>query len=169
MSTAQVDTNLNHVVSDFLIREAWLIDNQRWADWLELFTDDTVFWVPSWNKPGETVKNPDVEVNLLYITDKFGVEERLTRIESGESAASTPTRRTCHHISNVMIHGTPGADVQVTANWIVTSYGEIGGAQSRSGHYEYLLRRNEGDFMIARKKAVLLDELVAGFIDIYLI
>ena len=33
-------------VDQLLVREAWLLDHQRLDEWLGLFTDDAVYWVP---------------------------------------------------------------------------------------------------------------------------
>ena len=33
---------------DLLYREALLIDTQRFAEWLELFTSEVEFWMPAW-------------------------------------------------------------------------------------------------------------------------
>ncbi len=39
-------------VTDFLYREARLADEARYADWLALWTDDGVYWVPATTDAG---------------------------------------------------------------------------------------------------------------------
>ena len=34
-------------VQDILFREARLLDAQRWDEWLEMYCEDAVFWVPA--------------------------------------------------------------------------------------------------------------------------
>jgi ethylbenzene dioxygenase subunit beta len=34
-------------VEAFILREARLLDEQRYADWLELFAEDAIYWVPT--------------------------------------------------------------------------------------------------------------------------
>ena len=45
MST-HIDSNLLAQAQDLLHHEAWLLDKQRFAHWLELYTKDATYWVP---------------------------------------------------------------------------------------------------------------------------
>ena len=49
MSTSDAD---QRAVAAFLYREARLADEARYAEWLELWTDDGVYWVPATTDPG---------------------------------------------------------------------------------------------------------------------
>ena len=40
-----------HEIQQFLVREARLLDERRFVDWLELFTDDVVYWMPGRTNP----------------------------------------------------------------------------------------------------------------------
>jgi len=33
---------------DVLVREAVFLDEQRWDEWLALFTEDCEYWMPTW-------------------------------------------------------------------------------------------------------------------------
>ncbi|HKU45727.1 MAG TPA: nuclear transport factor 2 family protein, partial [Burkholderiales bacterium] len=35
-----------HSVEQFLYRQAGLLDDKRWEDWIGLFTDDGIYWMP---------------------------------------------------------------------------------------------------------------------------
>ena len=35
-----------HAVEQFLYRQADLLDRKHWQDWIDLFTDDGVYWMP---------------------------------------------------------------------------------------------------------------------------
>ena len=98
------DATLIATASDLLSLEAQLLDEHRWREWLDLYREDAVFWVPAYTDSGDLIKNPELELNLIYITSKKSLEERIYRIETGDSAASTPTPRTSHMISNVIAH-----------------------------------------------------------------
>ena len=90
------DARLTAAVAEFLFEEARLLDERRWREWLELYSDDVVFWVPAYTDQSELVNDPELQINLIYITSKKGLDERIFRIETGDSVASTPTPRTCH-------------------------------------------------------------------------
>jgi 3-phenylpropionate/cinnamic acid dioxygenase small subunit len=161
------DTLLTAAAAEFLFEEATLLDERRWHDWLALYRDDAVFWVPAYTDQGELVTDPAPQINLMYITSKKGLNERVFRIETGDSVASTPTPRTCHLITNVVAEGLGDGEVAVRANWQVASYTNDRGSVLRNGHYQFVLRGEPGDFCIARKKIVMLEEKMESFIDFY--
>lgn len=168
------DIALNAEVAEFLYREALYLDEQRWEDWLGLYAEDAVFWVPSYTMRGELVTDPELSVNLIYIDSRAGLEDRIFRLETGDSLASTPVPRTCHMIGNVLAEagggdgGVGGDDtVAATATFQVSSWAFKRGTESRCGRYEYTLCRQRGDFRIARKKVVTIDEVVDGWFDVF--
>lgn len=153
-------------VIDLLNREAMLLDERRWEEWLALWTEDCVLWMPAWANEHETTDEPDSQLNLLYLTPRSRIEDRVFRIESGDSYATVPMDRTVHLVSNVMVTGESGVDVRARAHWIVHSYGLHGGI-TRGGRYEYLLRMTGGGLRIAKKKVILIDDKLVGAVDIY--
>ena len=161
------DALLTTAAAEFLFEEATLLDERRWHDWLALYRDDAVFWVPAYTDQGELVTDPASQINLIYITSKKGLDERVFRIETGDSIASTPTPRTCHLITNVVADSLGHSEVSVRANWQVASYTNDRGSVLRNGHYQFVLRGEPGDFRIARKKIVMLEEKMESFIDFY--
>ena len=116
------DPRLTAAAAEFLFEEAMLLDDRRWREWLALYRDDAVFWVPAYTDQSELVTDPELQINLIYITSKKGLDERIFRIETGDSVASTPTPRTCHLIANVVAEGLGQEEIAVRANWQVASY-----------------------------------------------
>ena len=161
------DARLTEAAAEFLFEEARLLDERRWHEWLELYSDDVVFWVPAYTDQSELVTEPELQINLIYITSKKGLDERIFRIETGDSVASTPTPRTCHLITNVVVTDLDHEKVAVRANWQVASYSNDRGSVLRNGHYQFLLLGEPGNFKIARKKIVMLEEKMESFIDFY--
>lgn len=155
-----------HSVTDFLYREAEYIDARRWDDWLALFDAKAEYWIPSWDSEDEYTSDPQNEVSLMYYGDRTGLEDRVFRLRTGRSAASTPLPRTCHMVSNVRV--TPGADdtCAVKANF-VTHLFKRNVSQSFYGHYEYLLSRQGEDWRIRKKKTLVLNDLIETVLDIY--
>src|SRR3989442_8473988 len=49
-------------IDQLLVREAWLLDHQRLDEWLGLFTDDAVYWVPLQMDQAE----PFTTASLIY-------------------------------------------------------------------------------------------------------
>lgn len=162
-----VDAQLQAEVADFLYREARLLDQQRWTEWLELYAEDAVFSAPAPLMRGGYTSNPELELNYIYIVGRGGLEARIVRIETNSSIASTPPPRTCHMVAGVTVERADAREIEAVASWQVVSFSEQRGQQLRSGSYEYRLRRAGSSFAIARKKILLLEHVVDGYFDVY--
>ncbi len=160
------DSDLYGEVTRLVYREAMLLDRRRWDDWIDMFTEDAVYWVPAWKNEEETTDDPDGQLNLIYLRDRGGLEDRVFRIESRDSYASVPLDRTVHVVSNVLVERETGNEIEVTANCLVHTYGKKGG-MTRGGLYDYTLRRVDDALKIARKKIVFIDDRLEGPIDVY--
>lgn len=161
------DAALLHAVTDLLHREAEYLDERRWDDWLALFDPQVEYWIPAWDSEDELTTDPQNEVSLMYYANRSGLEDRVFRLRTGRSAASTPLPRTCHLVSNVRV-APPAGDGMCTvkANW-VTHLFRNNAAQCFFGRYEYRLRPQDSDWRIAKKKIIVLNDVIATVLDIY--
>lgn len=166
MSADGIDAGLEREVAALINREAMLLDRRRWDEWIDLYTEDAVYWVPAWANEEETTTDPDTQLNLIYLRNRGGLEDRVFRIESRDSYASVPLDRTVHLIGNVLVESAGGDTVEATANCIVHVYGKKGAA-TRGSLYDFAFRRVDGGLKIARKKIVFIDDRLEGPIDIY--
>jgi 3-phenylpropionate/cinnamic acid dioxygenase small subunit len=162
-----VDAALHAAVSEMLFREARFLDEQKWAQWLELYSPDAVFWVPATRMDGGYTTDPERELNYIYINGRAGLEARIFRLETNSSIASTPPPRTCHLVTGVTIDEENPKEVLAFAKWQVVSFSETRGQQTRSGSYAYVLRREGEGFRIACKKIMLLEHVIDGYFDVY--
>ena len=76
----------------FVVNEARLLDEKRFDEWLELFTDDAHYWVPL--SPGQT--DPLNQTSLAY-EDGFLLKLRVERLKSPLAFSQNPPSR-CHHL-----------------------------------------------------------------------
>jgi 3-phenylpropionate/cinnamic acid dioxygenase small subunit len=153
-------------VCALLFEEAAALDEQRWDDWLALFAPDVVYWMPAWDSEHEMTQDPASEISLMYYSDRSGLEDRVWRIKSGMSSASTPLPRTCHLVTNIRVGAVSGDLLTVKANWQGNAYRHEK-TDLFYGRYEYGLREQDGKLLIARKKIVLLNDLIPSVVDIY--
>lgn len=150
-----------------LMREALLLDNRRWEDWLAMYAPDAVFWVPSWRTDEQPVEDPDREVSLVYHEHRDALADRVWRLESGRSAASTPILRTAHSVTGAMLEGDPAAPT-VHASWTCHVYDPKQRTQHVFfGRYEMRYVADGGDWRVARKKVLLLNDYIPTMIDFY--
>ena len=85
----------------FLIYEARLLDEGRFNEWLDLFTADAWYWVPS--QPNQA--NPHDTISLIY-DDRRLLETRVRRLASPRIYSQEPRSRTSRMIGNVTIEET---------------------------------------------------------------
>jgi 3-phenylpropionate/cinnamic acid dioxygenase small subunit len=153
-------------VSDLLLREAAALDEARWDDWLELFTEDCEYWVPAWKNEHELTSDPARQISLIYYDRRARLEERVQRIRSGLSAASTPLPRTLHVVTNIRLGRAQGDSLEAHAHWQVHAY-RFQATETLYGRYDYGLVRRDGQWRIRRKKIVLINDLINTVLDIY--
>ena len=160
-------SELYNQVRDLLYLEADLLDRQRWDEWLALYADDCVYWVPSWLSEDELGDDPEMQVNMIYIVGKPGLAARLRRISSGQAYAEMPLSRTTHLVSTVRLLTHDEPSISASAKWLTLSVDTRMDKQVRGGWYEYGLHRAEDGLRIASKKIVLLEDVIDGAVDIH--
>jgi 3-phenylpropionate/cinnamic acid dioxygenase small subunit len=143
-------TDLHADVERFLYHEATLLDSGRFEEWLALFTEDAVYWVPSVEGAGGAA--PDGQV--IY-DDHLRLRARVGRLRHALNPTQFPPPRTRHFITNVVVDARSADEVEAASNQIV--YVVQGSEQVQfPGACEHLLRREEGQWRIRQKKITLL-------------
>src|SRR6266446_8421110 len=105
-------------VQEFLYREARYLDDKEWDNWLALYASDVEFWMPWRDDDDNLVTDPQAQVSLIYYGHKGGLEDRVFRIRTERSSAtSLPEPRTSHNISNVEILEQQDGVCRVRFNW----------------------------------------------------
>ena len=160
------DAALAAEAADLLYREARHLDRREWRAWLALYAGDAVFWAPALAGEEGFTEDPDNEVSLIYL-DRAGLEARVFRIEGRDSFASAPLPHTAHVVGNVHVTGAEGAEIAVSATWLVNSFRRAEAPILRAGRYAYTLRRTDSGLAIARKTVYVLDDRIVGPIDIF--
>ncbi|MEK9847068.1 MAG: aromatic-ring-hydroxylating dioxygenase subunit beta, partial [Rhodospirillaceae bacterium] len=70
MNTGSEATDMLAEVSDLINRESKYLDQRRWEDWLDLYSDDAVFWAPSWSAEDTLIEDPKTSLNLVFLEGK---------------------------------------------------------------------------------------------------
>jgi 3-phenylpropionate/cinnamic acid dioxygenase small subunit len=156
-------------VQALLNREARLLDARNWKEWLELYCEDAVFWVPAVSMTGEHTADAENSLNFIYIAGRVGLEARALRVASGGSLASNPLPRTRHLVGTVMIDADGPDELRAFANAQAVAFCEARGQQILTSSYEYVLRKRNGGLRIAQKKILLLEYVIDGYFDFFTI
>src|ERR1700680_155059 len=145
----------------FLYREAMLLDEKRWADWLALYTEDCFYWIPS--VVGQ--KDP-VNTISLFAEDRMRLEMRVIRVTHPRAFSQDFPTRMSHVVGNVMLDPddgqgadggmNPKADLVLLSTVHVLEYRK---EEQRlfGGTVRHWLRRSGSDFKIAMKRIDLIN------------
>jgi p-cumate 2,3-dioxygenase beta subunit len=138
-------------VEDFLFAEADLLDEWRLPEWLELFTEDAIYYVPSTDvAPDASPSN-----NLFYVADdRFRLSERVKRLMKRTAHAEFPHSRTRHLVSNVRIRSRNESDLEVSSAFL-TYRTKDGVTDSYFGSNRYRLVLENGALRIREKRCLL--------------
>lgn len=150
----------------FLYREARLLDDRDWDAWLACYAPSAVFWMPAWDDDDQIVEDPQREISLIYYPNRQGLEDRIFRIKTERSGASTPEPRTNHHITNIEVLSQQAGTVEVRFNWHTLSH-RYKETQSFFGTSYYKIDATGDLPLIMWKKIVLKNDYIRQVIDIY--
>jgi len=138
-------------IEDFIYREARLMDEHRYDDWLALWMDDAIYWVPSNNDDID----PTQSVSIIY-DDRRRIGDRIDRLKSGMAYAQKPPSRMRRVVSNLEVEEGENGEVTVYSNFVLTEI-RRGVRNIWSGRTVHKLRLENGDLKMATKKVLLLE------------
>ncbi|MBV9375579.1 MAG: 3-phenylpropionate/cinnamic acid dioxygenase subunit beta [Alphaproteobacteria bacterium] len=142
----------------FYIREAWLLDERKLKEWLDLFTDDVLYFMPR----RKNVLRREAQRELTSLgdlaileEDKRYLEMRVARFETGMAWAEDPPSRTRHLMGNLEAASLPNGEVAARTAFLVYRSHLETDHQMLSGCREDVLRNVNGAWRVARRTIVL--------------
>jgi 3-phenylpropionate/cinnamic acid dioxygenase small subunit len=156
-------------IADYLYREAELLDERRYEEWLGLLADDIRYWMPmrrnvKFGDEAREFTRSGADINW-FDEGKDTLTRRVKQILTGIHWAEEPVSRISHLVSNVqLIEATPSVvdprEVTVKCRFLIYRNRVETETDILVGKREDLLRRPEGsktgdDWRIARRKIVL--------------
>jgi ethylbenzene dioxygenase subunit beta len=131
----------------FVLQEARLLDERRFAEWLALFAEDGVYWVPT--LPGQA--SPQEALSLFH-EPKPLLAMRVARLEGTDLHIQAPPSRTVHHVSAIETTD----DLEVRSALVVAEW-RAGEARWFAGRVLHRLRRSAEGLRIVLKRVDLID------------
>ncbi len=123
-------------VEAFVLHEARLLDEQRYAEWLELFAEDAV--------------SPHEALSIIY-EPRALLAVRVARLSRGEMHVQSPPSRTVHHVSAVEVDGDEARSSLIVAEW------RNGQTRLFAGRVTHRLRKEGKGLRIVLKRVDLID------------
>lgn len=144
-------------VEELLSREAHLLDEQRFDEWLDLLTDDVEYLMPLREYVQGDVDPPG---HPIIKDDKTMLAMRARKHETGLSHVEIPKSMTAHLITNVLVEDGPTPDELVAlSTFLVRQARKLRDEAWWAGRRRDLFRRVAGEWKIARRE-VLLDATI---------
>jgi 3-phenylpropionate/cinnamic acid dioxygenase small subunit len=142
----------------FYIREAWLLDDRKFRDWLDLFTDDAFYFMPRRrNVQRKDLKRELSEIGDLAIfeDDRTYLTMRVDRLDTGTAWAEDPPSRTRHLVGNLVVDPLPNGEVKAKTAFILYRSHHETDENLFAGSREDTLRQVDGQWKIAQRIIVL--------------
>lgn len=153
-----VDCETSYRVQKFLYREARLLDQRRFEEWVSLFSDDAVYEAPM-RLTRETGSTPDIsQFGRIFSETKSTLEIRIQRLRTEFAWAEQPPSRTRHFVTNVMCYRIDDS-LRVRSNLLV--YRNRGESPSfdlySADRDDVIITAPSGEFQI-RSRWIVLDQ-----------
>lgn len=150
LTAAELSRDEATAIEHYLYREARLLDEDRWDDWLALFSDDGMYWAPL--VAGQD--NPLNHVSLFW-ENALLREVRVKRITNPRNWSQQPRSRCARVVGNVMVDGRDPdtGDLVVTSRFQFAEWRKGGDHRSLAGSCRHHLIQ-DGDTLRIRLKRV---------------
>jgi benzoate/toluate 1,2-dioxygenase beta subunit len=153
MAGTAASMELVHKVEQFLYHEARLLDQKRWDEWLALFTDDGMYWVPLSHGQDDPINHAS-----LFYEDSMLRQMRAKRLQEDRVFSQQPPAYAIHLIGNTVVQPVTG-DIDVIVahsnfhllEWRKSEQRILGGQQTHE------LERYEATFRIRLKRVDLVN------------
>ena len=157
-----VPLELRVAVEDFLDDEAELLDQRRFEEWIELFTDDVEYRAPV--RVMRRIGHPDISEDIFHFDEnRASLGLRVRRLGTDVAWAEDPPSFTRRFITNVKVRWGERIDELQVRSYLLLyrSRGDRGTYDLLSGERHDLLRLHGSAFRIARRRIVL-DQTALG-------
>ena len=156
--TEQSQRDLWYELTQFYTNEAWLLDDRKFKQWLDLFTDDVFYFMPR----RKNVYRKDLAREItaygdlaIFEESKTDLQMRVARLDTGMAWAEDPPSRTRHLITNLVVEPLDNGEVKTRTAFIVyKSHLELD-QDLYAGSREDLLRQVDGQWRVAKRTIIL--------------
>ena len=156
---------LKQQIEDFVYAEAELLDQRQFKEWLELLTDDLVYFMPlrrnvKYGQHAEHENTAEGREMSWFEEDKWTLSKRVDQIITGIHWAEEPLSRVCHIVSNLqLVEVRPDLEspheVVARCRFIVYQNRMATETNLFVGKRTDLLRKVDGQWKLARREIIL--------------
>lgn len=135
-----------------IIKECRLLDEYRFDEFLSLYTDKSLYWIPITPGGGD----PRTEVSHAF-DDRRRLEDRIYRLRTGYAYSQLPMSRTRRLVGNFELGYGESQDIVFARCNFTLAELRVGELRQYSGWYGYKLQKVEEQWKIAVKMVNLIN------------
>jgi 3-phenylpropionate/cinnamic acid dioxygenase small subunit len=133
-------------------REARLLDQLRFDEWLSMYAPECIYWVPGTPEAGD----PRREITISF-DDRRRMEDRIYRLRTGYAWSQAPKSRTVRMISNVEVFSTQQSSIRmVRSNFLISEF-RVDGTRFLSGWCGHRFIESARSWQIRVRQVNLID------------
>jgi len=133
-------------------REARLLDQLRFDEWLAMYAPECIYWVPGTPEAGD----PRREIAISF-DDRRRMEDRIYRLRTGYAWSQAPKSRTVRMISNTEVFATNAGSIRmVRSNFLISEF-RVDGTRFLSGWCAHRFVRENESWLIRVRQVNLID------------
>ena len=141
--TAPNGHDTQHAVEQFLYRQAELLDEKRWQDYIDLFAEDGMYWMPP--EPSHATWDG---MPVIFAEDKNLMTVRMKRVLHPDAWSQRPLWGTNHVVSNVSIRKIlKNGDVEATSRFHMMEL-RRDDVRHFAGSYSHVLKKTKKGYAI---------------------
>jgi 3-phenylpropionate/cinnamic acid dioxygenase small subunit len=143
--------SVQHRVEQFLFHQSELLDEKHWGAYIDLFTDEGVYWMPATPDETEWLDSPSI-----FAEDKRMMEIRMGRITHPNAWSQAPQWGTSHLVGNIVVESVSETEVSVRSRFQMMEL-RRDATRHFAGTYRHTLKRVGDDFKIVLQRVDLLN------------
>ena len=133
-------------------KEARLLDQLRFDEWLAMYAPECIYWVPGTPQGGD----PRREIAVSF-DDRRRMEDRIYRLRTGYAWSQAPKSRTVRMISNVEVFAAKEDTARmVRSNFLISEF-RVDGTRYLSGWCGHRFQRTAHRWEIQARQVNLID------------
>lgn len=133
-------------------REARVLDQHCYSEWLKMFTPECVYWAPGRPEGGD----PRTEIAVMF-DDRRRIEDRVFRLQTGHAWSQAPRSRTVRLVTNVEVFATQDEGRRmIRSNFLISEFWD-NETRLLTGWCGYNFEHMGGDWLIQAKQVNLID------------
>lgn len=156
------DDPRHRAAHEWLVDEAWLLDERAWDEWLDRIADEVHYFMPV-RVTAALAAGYDTSPGMAHFDeDKYSLTRRVARLRTEHAWTEDPPSRVRHHTTNVRTFAAtePGHLVAESAVLLYRSRGDVHEGSIISAGREDVLRETPDGLLLARRTILVDDSVV---------